>query len=149
MPNHNGEKFDKRMADKAAASKPSPNKFSQEVKETLLATYASGMNLGDTCRKIGISLQTVSTHRKTDIEFAKAFADAHDAFVDHVEQHAWQITQDKTSKAQATMIIFMLKSHRRETYGDRIQGAMTIGFVDQFAEAMQRVVGRTQPTAIH
>lgn len=62
----------------------------------------------------GISRMTAYTRRKKDSNFAALWDEAMEDAVDHLEGVAWE----KAKGGDNTLLIFLLKSHRRSVYGD-------------------------------
>jgi len=69
----------------------------------------------------GIDRRTAYDRKETDKEFAKAWQSAIDDSLDQIELRARQRAHDMSD----TLAIFLLKSHRREIYGDKVDHNVT------------------------
>jgi CRP-like cAMP-binding protein len=97
-----------------------------------------------TCDAIGISRTTFHRWREADPEFAKKFIEADSRLTERLERTAYNIATNARHKAQATLLIFLLKSRDPEKYKDRIQQDIDPKVIDllvgQFLEAIRRHV---------
>jgi hypothetical protein len=69
-------------------------------------------NISAACRRARISRKTAYTERKTDPEFAAAWAEAKEFGIDALEDTA----VERARKESDTLMIFLLKAHRPERY---------------------------------
>lgn len=89
----------------------------REWQEGFLTSLRTLPNVLKACKRVGIGRTTAYEARGTDPEFAAAWDDALQDGIDRIEQVAMQACMDNDYHRD-TMRIFMLKSHRREVYGD-------------------------------
>ncbi|WP_422924471.1 hypothetical protein [Singulisphaera sp. PoT] len=86
-----------------------------------LASLESTPNVSEACRVALITRKTAYDLRKSDPEFRQAWDDALATSVDDLVGECY-----KRAKAGSdTLAIFLLKSHRREVYGDKVQTDLT------------------------
>jgi hypothetical protein len=90
--------------------------------------------VSDAARAAGISRSQAHRVRSDDPEFAAAWAEAEAMAVDRLERIAFQ----RASKTSDTLLIFLLKAHRREKYGDQIT-------VNVLMKALQQLQALPQP----
>lgn len=124
--------------------KKSPTTNLEHLKPVFLREYAQRGTIIATCEAIGISRTTFHRWREIDLKFAQDFIEADSKLTEHLERTAYNVAVDNHHKAQATMLIFLLKSRDPEKYKERIQQDIdpkTIDFlVAQFLEAIRRKV---------
>lgn len=82
----------------------------------LTALRNSG-NIRAACQAAGITRAMAYHARKTKPVFAAEWDEAMNDAIDLLEAAAWQRARTQQSD---TLTIFLLKSHRREVYGDRV-----------------------------
>lgn len=69
------------------------------------------------CRLAGVSIDTAYEHRNTDAEFAARWDDA----ISQANEALVLRARERAMSESDTMLIFLLKSHMPEVYGDRIR----------------------------
>jgi hypothetical protein len=82
-------------------------------KELFLAALHESPNVFAAARTAGVSRRNAYAARESDSEFAAAWDDAIQRSVDDLEASAFRRAEESD-----TLTIFLLKSHRREVYGD-------------------------------
>ncbi len=73
-------------------------------------------NVGLSCAAAGIKRRQVYRWRDKFATFAKEWIDAKDDAVDKLDAEAWKRGTDGKSDR---LLMFLLKAHRRDVYGDR------------------------------
>jgi hypothetical protein len=103
--------------------------------EAWLKNFEGTGNVGTACRAVGISRQTAYTHKKQFPEFSCRWNEIVQGHVDDLEQCA----ADRAFNGSDTLLIFLLKSRRPETYRENIRHE--VGFSkmndDQLREFIQ------------
>lgn len=89
--------------------------FTPEKVETILAALREKPSFAAACRKARISRPTFYTWRRTYPDFEAKVLEARAQGLDALED----ALVDRGLKTDTTAAIFLLKSHRREIYGDR------------------------------
>lgn len=84
-------------------------------REPFLAALRMSANVRYACLQAEVSRVIAYDRRKNDPEFAAAWQVAIDDALDMLEATAWKRAQDESD----TLLIFLLKSHRRDVYGDQ------------------------------
>jgi len=88
----------------------------RDWRKRFLTHLALRANVSDAAKAAGVD-RTLPYHvRSEEPEFAAAWAEAEAIAVDRLERIAFQ----RASKTSDTLLIFLLKAHRREKYGDQI-----------------------------
>lgn len=77
-------------------------------------------NIRAACQKAGISRQAAYKQRSKANGFMREWDEAMDDAIDLLEAKAWQ-RATAVVESSDTMLIFLLKSHRREVYGDTMR----------------------------
>ena len=90
--------------------------MSGDWREAFLAALTNTGNVRYACQQAGIARRTAYDRRETDVEFAAAWKDAMEDAIDHIEAVAFE----KAKEGENVLLIFLLKSHRREVYGERV-----------------------------
>ena len=77
---------------------------------------------------------------------ANVFQPAREKFIDALEEKAFNMAM-ATDSRYPTMLIFMLKAHRRSVYGERFNATLTPGdeFAAAFFTAMDKVRDSDSP----
>jgi len=119
-----------------------PTASTAHLQPVFLEEYPKHGTIIATCEAIGISRTTFHRWREIDPEFAQKFIEADSKLTERLERTAYNIATDNRHKAQATLLIFLLKSRDPEKYKDRIQQDIDPKVVDlivgQFLEAIRR-----------
>lgn len=100
------------------------------------------------CDHQNVSLTCFYDYLAKHPEFKEqVFQPARERFVDLLEDKAFNMAM-ATDSRYPTMLIFMLKAHRRGTYGERAQLTVTPGgeFATAFYQAMEKSLGGVSPT---
>jgi predicted anti-sigma-YlaC factor YlaD len=79
-----------------------------------LATFRETGNVRLSCEAVGVARQTVYAHAEASEEFRKQWDMAKEEAIDVLEAAA----RARGLEQSDTLLIFLLKSHRREVYGD-------------------------------
>jgi hypothetical protein len=112
-----------------------------EKEAKLLDLLREVPNYAAACRKIRISRETFYRHRRINPAFDRAVIDARNQGLDALEDAL--ITRGIIN--DTTAAIFMLKSHRREIYGDKVSINLTI---EQKAEEIAKRLGVPKETVL-
>ena len=87
---------------------------SQEWKEKYISMYREIPIVRVAAQMAGINRTTVTRALQNDDEFARQIAEARDEGVERLESVAWQLAQ-----TNERVLMFMLKSHKPDMYGDK------------------------------
>lgn len=82
-----------------------------------LEVFAATCNVLLSAKGAGIDRDIVYKRRKLDPEFAAAMDSARDDALDTLEAEAWKRARDTSDN----LLMFLLKAHRRELYGDTVR----------------------------
>src|SRR5690349_20711519 len=86
-------------------------------KRKFLRALRENPNVTAACRRAAISRESVYTWRKSDAEFASAWANKMEMAIDALESEAIR----RAKKDSDLLLIFLLKSHRPSVYRDRYE----------------------------
>ena len=92
-------------------------KRTRNWKPAFLAALAAWPDVSKACEAAGISRRTAYRERQRDEDFALAWHDAINVSLDQVEA----ALIERALKSDTTAAIFLLKSHRRDVYGDNLK----------------------------
>lgn len=114
----------------AKQSKPSgngkkprrPRQDNGEWHEPFLAALRATANVRLACQEAKVARQVSYRHRERNEGFALAWRDALDDACDSLEATA----RSRALKTSDTLLIFLLKSHRPEVYGDRFRADINV-----------------------
>jgi hypothetical protein len=124
--------------------KESPTSSTEHLKPVFLREYPKHGTIIRTAEAVGISRTTFHRWREIDPQFAQDFIEADSKLTERLERTAYNIAVDNRHKAQATLLIFLLKSRNPEKYKERIQQEIDPKVIDllvaQFLEAIRRKV---------
>lgn len=112
----------------------STRKKGEVWKPVFLAELAKAPNVAEACRVAGIDRTTAYSHKHEDPDFSDAWDSALELSMDKAEAELYRRAVEGTTKPvfqggelvghlqeySDTLLIFMLKSRRRVTYGERI-----------------------------
>jgi hypothetical protein len=84
-----------------------------------LAHYARTLNVSESCERARVSRSTVYRHRARFAGFRRRWAELREGAVDALEAEARRRALSADDRASHTLLMFLLKAHRPETYGDR------------------------------
>ena len=90
--------------------------FSPDQKIFFIEYIKGRYNIGRACKEIGITRQTYLNAMEVDPEFRRQVNDARESHLDDCEDNMFDGGKKMMGITQA---IFMLKSHRRATYGEK------------------------------
>jgi len=93
-----------------------PSSYTREKGATVLETLAAKQGAANAANAVGVTRKTVYNWRDAHPEFKDAFDDIQESITDELETTA----VGKALAGDVTMLIFMLKSRRREIYGDKV-----------------------------
>jgi hypothetical protein len=94
-----------------------------------LAALRNSANVRAACQAAQVSRQSAYVARDRHATFRRAWDDALADAVDTLEAAAWQ----RARSISDTLLIFLLKAHRRDLYGDRVTLDVE-GLVARYAE---------------
>lgn len=103
------------------------------------------------CDHQNVSLTCFYDYLAKHPEFkAEVFQPARERFIDLLEDRAFNMAMSVDSR-YPTMLIFMLKAHRRSVYGDRVNATLTPGgeFATAFYTAMEKSLNGGITTTQH
>jgi predicted acyltransferase (DUF342 family) len=92
-----------------------PRKFTQDVRDTYLASIRAGNMRNESARIAGISSKTVAKYRRNDIEFSEDEAMAFDEANEGVEK----VLRDMALLGDISAIKLWLAAHKRSQYGQK------------------------------
>jgi hypothetical protein len=103
-------------------------------KKKFIAALAKAPSVKHACLAAGISRDCAYDNRSRDPEFAAAWQAALDSSIDEVEAKAIRFVlegpaDNSSASAWANLAIFLLKSHKRSVYGDKIEAAFAGGII--------------------
>lgn len=99
---------------KKGTSAPSPG--DGDWVPAFLAHLSKSANVRASCAAAGVSRKTAYARRRSNSEFASEWNDALEDALDILESIAFKRAAEKSD----LLVIFLLKAHRRELYGDRL-----------------------------
>lgn len=111
----------------------------REWEAEFLASLSLTPNVTEACRQAGVTRQAAYQYRAEDSEFAARWDAALDESTDELVGEAYRRAKEgveepvyfmgrvvgKVRKYSDTMLIFLLKSHRRKVYGDKLDADLT------------------------
>ncbi len=104
----------------------------KKQRDLFLAALGESPNVTEACRVAGIARKTAYAWRNKYAEFAEAWRESLAASIDELEQEAFRRANDGSD----VLAIFLLKSHRREIYGDHVEHSggqkLTIEYVNDW-----------------
>lgn len=114
--------------------KPETDVPTEAWKTVFLQELNKAPNVSAACDVAGVSRKTAYAHRQSDPEFGEAWDDAIEKALDKAEAELYRRATEGTLRPvfqggeevgeirefSDTLLIFMLKSRRRATYGDRL-----------------------------
>jgi hypothetical protein len=100
----------------------SKDSFYGDWHEAFLTVLRKTSDVRKAARDAGVSKQAAYQARDKDPEFAEKWQDALDEGLDNLEN----VARKRALKSSDTLLIFLLKSHRPEVYGDRSQVNMNV-----------------------
>ena len=96
-------------------------KRTPQKKGKFLKSLSTGIpNVARACRAAAIGRTLAYQWRKDDPDFAEQWENAYQNAIDNLEETAWK-RAGREKNPSDTLLIFVLKSNRREIYGDRQQ----------------------------
>ena len=105
-----------------------------QQKERFLEAHANGATVCDAARSAGVHRGTVYKWRERDPDFALAWREARDKFVQELEMEAYK----RAIEGSDRLLIFLLRSYKPDTYSEkRKQEHGSIGVT--IAELAERV----------
>lgn len=100
-----------------------PRSEAGEWKDVFLSVLRQMPVIRVACERSGVSRKTVYQWRERDAEFAKAWDEAREDGIDRIEEHVMaQALNDNITAG-----IFLLKSLRRNVYGEKLEHSGTGG----------------------
>lgn len=110
----------KRASRRSTGANATPKKRARRTKNwkpAFLTALAMWPDVSKACEAAGISRRTAYRERQADEDFALAWHDAMNVSLDKVEA----ALIERALKSDTTAAIFLLKSHRRDVYGDNLK----------------------------
>jgi len=105
-------------AAKKATPKPrTPPAHSGDWMPAFLTTLRDTANVRLACSQAGITRQAAYQRKQDDADFAAAWEEAHEESIDTLEA----VARSRAIASSDLLVIFLLKSHRREVYGDKVE----------------------------
>jgi hypothetical protein len=98
-------------------------------------------NVTAAARAAGCAPKTAYAHRNADPEFAAAWDDALRQSTDEMIGTAYK----RAMRSSDVLMIFLLKCHRPEVYGDRQQTDLRLSAAPDFLAALDRAYGDEPP----
>ena len=99
-----------------------PTSYTPKKAAVILDALSGLAGKGEAAHKAGISRKTLYNWRDANPDFAEALADVDEGVTDLVEAAA---LRKAIRDGDTTMQIFLLKTRRRDVYGDRIVNELT------------------------
>jgi hypothetical protein len=124
------------------ADHPSAPKYA-EWRPAFLAALRNSGNVRAACQAAKVSRKTVYQWRERSAEFKAQWDDALDDAIDILEAEAWR----RARQMSDTLLIFLLKAHRRELYGDRVRLDVAT-LVDQYAASYGELTDEDRARAV-
>lgn len=116
------------MARKKKLTPKKRSRSSADWRSAFLASLKETGNVRASCEAAGVERTTVYDRRDGDPEFAAAWKEAMDDAIDLLVTAARQ----RATATSDTLLIFLLKSHRREVYGDQSRHDHRIAGLEEF-----------------
>lgn len=113
--------------------------FTAEKKQKLIEYLYQDYNISRACEAVGISPRAFYENREFDEVFKEKVKEALNGHLDSLESNMLRL--GKTAQG-ITAGIFMLKSHRREIYGDRLN------VWQEKPQLLDAITGRVQKTMV-
>lgn len=85
-------------------------------KAAFIKALSNTANVRESCKAAGVARQTAYDAKSNDPAFSDAWQSAMDDALDDLEKAA----RSRALNISDTLLIFLLKSHRRAVYGDRV-----------------------------
>jgi hypothetical protein len=114
-----------------------------EWRAVFLKTLAIDGNVRAACKAAGVARAVAYRARDEHPDFAAAWDDALADALDLLEQEAWR----RAKRLSDTLVIFLLKAHRRELYGDRVRLDVP-SLVDQYAASYGELTDEDRARAV-
>lgn len=107
--------------------------------QPFLAALSEVPNVTAAARAAGITRRAAYKRREHDLEFAQAWRDALEASTDALIGKSYQ--RAMAGECSDTLVIFLLKTHRPEVYGDRTRMELS-GSVRTIPPSLDEAVNR-------
>jgi hypothetical protein len=123
-------------------------KLTSPVLAKIIELHSKGVPLLAATEHQNVALGSFFDYLKRHPDFkANVFQPAREAFIDCLEEKAFNMATASDSR-YPTMLIFMLKAHRRSVYGERFNATLTPGgeFASAFFTAMEKAHGSVNTT---
>ena len=101
----------------AHPSEVSPPSEVHQKKQTFLVAYQLGLTVDQAAHFAGVTPRAAYYWRDKDHDFAQAWRNSRDRFVEALEMCAFQ----RAAKGSDRMLTFLLKSHRPDIYNERVR----------------------------
>lgn len=137
-----------KKAVKKNEGKSVPGKLTAEVLSTIINQHTDGLSLAVACELQYVTVSSFFTYCDKHPEFKEqVFKPARERYVDSLEEKAFTMATASDAR-YPTMLIFMLKAHRRSVYGERLNATLTPGgdFTGAFFTAMEKARDASQST---
>lgn len=138
----------------------STRKKEEVWKPVFLAELLNAPNVAEACRVAGIDRTTAYNHKHADPDFSAAWDSAIELSMDKAEAELYRRAVEGVEKPvyqggelvghlqeySDTLLIFMLKSRRRATYGDRL--ALEFDLTSATDEQLKRIQAGEDPKRV-
>ena len=98
-----------------------PPTYTVQKSKKVIAALREGKGVQRAADEVGVTRKTIYNWKDQHPDFAQQFEDAQEGVTDGIEMTVIQ----KALSGDVTAGIFMLKSRRREVYGEKWQGEIT------------------------
>lgn len=138
----------------------STRKKEEVWKPVFLAELLNAPNVAEACRIAGIDRTTAYNHKHADQDFSAAWDSAIELSMDKAEAELYRRAVEGVEKPvyqggelvghlqeySDTLLIFMLKSRRRATYGDRL--ALELDLSNASDDQLKRITAGEDPKRV-
>lgn len=140
--------------------KPETDVPTEAWKAVFLQELNKAPNVSAACDVAGVSRKTAYAHRQSDPEFGESWEQAIEKALDKAEAELYRRATEGTLRPvfqggeevgeirefSDTLLIFMLKSRRRATYGDRL--ALELDLSNASDEQLKRITAGEDPKRV-
>jgi hypothetical protein len=124
------------MADESTLTPNKGGATGGQWQDTFIAALRNSGNIRASCLAAGISRETAYKERRRLATFAKRWDEALEESIDLLEAAARQ----RAMNISDTLLIFLLKAHRPDKYGEKVRLEL---FIRQTAEQLAAEAGMT------
>ena len=119
------------------------DKKEQRKKEQFLVAYREHGTIGYACEESGVSRKFIRGQIDNDPIFAEACVEAVEHGIDELEA----IAKKRAIDSSDTLLIFLLKSKRRDVFGDRLQVGIESTALDKLVSGLIGILNKIIPRA--